>query len=54
MKKLVVSEKVTKELLNCVKDVLNADGDLDAMDFDRYRQAIHVAYGDIKKKALSK
>lgn len=31
------------ELLSCVLDVLDADGDLDAMDFDRYRAAIERA-----------
>ena len=45
-KKLVVSEEVVKELLACVKDVLNADGDTSVMDFDRYRDAIYLAYGD--------
>lgn len=28
------------ELLACILDVLNADGDLYVMDFDRYRAAI--------------
>lgn len=28
------------ELLACLLDVLDADGDLDVMDFDRYRAAI--------------
>jgi hypothetical protein len=31
------------ELLACVLDVLDADGDLDAMDFNRYRAAIAAA-----------
>jgi|GEM_PF-3125362 len=31
------------DLLACLLDVLDADGDLDAMDFDRYRAAIAKA-----------
>jgi hypothetical protein len=31
------------ELLACLLDVLDADGDLDAMDFNRYRAAIAKA-----------
>lgn len=31
------------ELLACLLDVLDADGDLDVMDFDRYRAAIAKA-----------
>lgn len=31
------------ELLACLLDVLDADGDLDAMDFKRYRAAIERA-----------
>jgi hypothetical protein len=31
------------ELLACLLDVLDADGDLDAMDFNRYRAAIAAA-----------
>lgn len=34
------------ELLACVLDVLDADGNLDAMDFDRYRAAIKKATGE--------
>lgn len=34
------------ELLACLLDVLDADGDLDAMDFDRYRAAIKKATGE--------
>lgn len=33
------------ELLACLIDVLDADGDLYAMDFDRYRAAISKATG---------
>lgn len=33
------------ELLACLLDVLDADGDLDAMDFNRYRAAITKATG---------
>lgn len=33
------------ELLACLLDVLDADGDLDAMDFKRYRAAIERATG---------
>ena len=33
------------ELLACLLDVLDADGDLDAMDFTRYRAAIAKATG---------
>jgi len=33
------------ELLACLLDVLDADGDLYAMDFDRYRAAIAQATG---------
>lgn len=33
------------ELLACLLDVLDADGDLDVMDFDRYRAAIAKATG---------
>jgi hypothetical protein len=31
------------DLLACLLDVLNADGDLNAMDFDRYRAAVAKA-----------
>ena len=34
------------ELLACLLDVLDADGDLDAMDFNRYRAAITKATGE--------
>jgi hypothetical protein len=34
------------DLLACLLDVLDADGDLNAMDFDRYRAAIAKATGD--------
>jgi hypothetical protein len=34
------------ELLACLMDVLDADGDLYAMDFDRYRAAIAKATGN--------
>jgi hypothetical protein len=34
------------ELLACLLDVLDADGDLDAMDFNRYRAAITKARGN--------
>jgi len=34
------------ELLACLLDVLNADGDLYAMDFDRYREVISKATGE--------
>ena len=34
------------ELLACLLDVLDADGDLYAMDFDRYRAAIAKATGE--------
>jgi len=34
------------ELLACLLDVLDADGDLYAMDFNRYRAAITKATGD--------
>jgi len=33
------------ELLACLMDVLDADGDLDVMDFNRYRAAIQKATG---------
>jgi hypothetical protein len=33
------------DLLACLLDVLDADGDLNAMDFDRYRAAIAKAGG---------
>jgi hypothetical protein len=33
------------DLLACLMDVLDADGDLYAMDFDRYRVAIAKATG---------
>jgi hypothetical protein len=33
------------ELLACLLDVLDADGDLDSMDFKRYRAAIERATG---------
>lgn len=33
------------ELLACLLDVLDANGDLDAMDFNRYRAAIVKATG---------
>jgi hypothetical protein len=33
------------DLLECVKDILDADGDLYAMDFDRYRAALNKATG---------
>lgn len=33
------------ELLACLLDVLDADGDLDAMDFNRYRAAVAKATG---------
>jgi len=35
-----IPQAQAKELLNCVKDVLNADGDLNSMDFQRYRKII--------------
>lgn len=34
------------ELLACLLDVLDADGDLNAMDFNRYRAAIGRAIGN--------
>ncbi len=34
------------ELLACLLDVLDSDGDLYAMDFDRYRAAIAKATGE--------
>ena len=34
------------ELLECLLDVLDADGDLDVMDFNRYRAAIAKATGE--------
>lgn len=34
------------ELLACLFDVLDADGDLDVMDFNRYRAAIIKATGE--------
>jgi hypothetical protein len=34
------------ELLACLLDVLEADGDLYAMDFDRYREVISKATGE--------
>ena len=34
------------DLLACLLDVLDADGDLDAMDFNRYRAAITKATGE--------
>ena len=34
------------ELLECLLDVLDSDGDLYAMDFDRYRAAITRAIGE--------
>ena len=34
------------DLLACLLDVLDADGDLDAMDFNRYRAAIIKATGE--------
>lgn len=34
------------ELLACLLDVLDADGDLDVMDFNRYRAAVAKATGD--------
>lgn len=46
--KLIVSEAVTKELYECICDLLDADGDLYAMDFDRYRKALKIAEGKIK------
>lgn len=36
---------VNAELLWCIRDVLNCDGDLDSMEFDRYRKAIARAEG---------
>ena len=33
------------DLLACLLDVLDANGDLDVMDFDRYRAAIAKATG---------
>lgn len=34
------------DLLACLLDVLDADGDLDAMDFNRYRAAVAKATGE--------
>jgi hypothetical protein len=34
------------DLLACLLDVLDADGDLNAMDFDRYRAAIAKVEGN--------
>lgn len=34
------------DLLACLLDVLDADGDLDAMDFNRYRAVIAKATGE--------
>jgi hypothetical protein len=34
------------ELLACLLDVLDADGDLDVMDFNRYRAAVAKATGE--------
>jgi hypothetical protein len=42
-----VLEEQKAELLACVLDVLDADGDLYAMDFDRYRAAIAKAEKEI-------
>lgn len=35
------------DLLACLLEVLDADGDLNAMDFDRYRAAIAKAGGGV-------
>lgn len=34
------------ELLACLLDVLDADGDLDVMDFNRYRATVAKATGE--------
>jgi hypothetical protein len=32
--------------VGCLMDVLDADGDLDSMSFDRYREVLQTALGD--------
>lgn len=41
-----VRDRLIVELTDCLIDVLDADGDLDAMDFNRYRTAVAKATGE--------
>lgn len=41
---------LSDELLACLLDVLDADGDLYVMDFDRYRAAVAKATGEVTEE----
>lgn len=40
-----VRDRLIAELTACLLDVLDADGDLDVMDFNRYRTAVAKVLG---------
>lgn len=41
-----VRDRLIFELTECLIDVLDADGDLDVMDFNRYRAAVAKVRGE--------
>lgn len=46
LRSIAVRDRLIFELTACLLDVLDADGDLDAMDFNRYRAAVAKATGE--------
>ena len=43
--RLSIKPEAVPDLLACLRDVLDCDGDLNSMDFERYRAAIAKAEG---------
>lgn len=46
LRSIAVRDRLIFELTACLLDVLDADGDLDAMDFNRYRAAVAKVMGE--------
>lgn len=46
LRSIAVRDRLIFELTACLLDVLDADGDLDAMDFNRYRAAVAKVSGE--------
>ena len=46
LRSIHVRDRLIFELTACLLDVLDADGDLDAMDFNRYRAAVAKVSGE--------
>ena len=45
MRSIHARDRLIVELAECLLDVLDADGDLDVMDFNRYRAAVEQVKG---------